>query len=121
MAKILIADDYELTVEMLEKILEQAGHEVISTEDGKYVAGLIRQERPELVILDVYMPEKDGIATILEIRKHWPTLPVISITAGGKTGHDYSEEMADLGANAYFNKPIDSVSLLSTIDSILGL
>ena len=119
MAKVLVADDFSLTIEMLESILTEAGYEVCSTHDGKYVVKMIENEKPDLVILDVYMPEQDGIQTLSKIRQQWKELPVISVTGGGKSGHDYSELMLDLGADGYFTKPINTTELLSAIEKLV--
>jgi CheY-like chemotaxis protein len=120
MAKILVADDYPLTVEMLENLLTELGHQVISTTDGIYVETLIQKENPDLLILDVYMPEMDGIQTISAVKAKWPDLPVISVTGGGQSGHDYSEIMEALGAVAYLTKPLNTSKLISEIDNALA-
>lgn len=120
MTRILVADDYPLTVEMLENLLGELGHEVISTNDGVHVESLIEKEKPDLLILDVYMPEMDGIQTISAVKERWPDLPVISVTGGGQSGHDYSEIMAAMGAVAYLTKPLDTGRLISEIDRALA-
>jgi len=120
MPKILIADDYELTVTMLTNILTEVGYDVVSTNDGKNVVEKIQAENPDLLILDVYMPEQDGIQTLIKVKQLWPGLPVISISGGGKYGLDYSNEMKDLGSHAFFPKPVNTQKLLAKIASILG-
>lgn len=91
MAKILVVDDDKLTRMMLNDALSEADHQVIEADDGKKVAGLLRQGVPHLMITDIIMPDQEGIETIMQMKRDYPALPIIAIS-----GHSDYLKMADL-------------------------
>ncbi|MBI2970532.1 MAG: response regulator, partial [Gammaproteobacteria bacterium] len=68
MARILVVDDYADFREVVRLLLERQGHEVLEAEDGIEAVQVCRNSHPDLVILDIFMPGKDGIETLWEIR-----------------------------------------------------
>ena len=122
MAKVLVVDDYEMTLVAMQMLLQQAGHEVMTASSGARVAAKVRRDPPDLVITDILMPEQDGLGLISEIRDFNATLPIIAISGGAQTlGPDYLEYAQEMGANAILAKPFDKARLLSLIDQLLGL
>jgi DNA-binding response OmpR family regulator len=120
-ATILIVDDIETNRDMLGRRLERAGYTVILAEGGKQGLKLIEQRSIDLVLLDIMMPDFNGIETLQAIRAKYSMmqLPVIMATA-----KDRSEDMVqafDLGANDYVTKPIDLPMVLARIQSHLRL
>lgn len=105
MNKILIIDDEEHLCWALEKGLRQEGYQVITATRGKDGLELIQNETPSLVILDLKMPEIDGLEVLVKAKDMIPKLPVIMITAHGSI--DTAIEAMKLGAVDYITKPFD--------------
>ncbi|CCO09467.1 sigma-54-dependent transcriptional regulator [Desulforamulus hydrothermalis] len=105
MNKILIIDDEEHMCWALEKGLRQEGYHVLTTTRAREGLELIRKETPSLVILDLKMPELDGLEVLLRAKDLLPKLPVIMITAHGTI--DTAIEAMKLGATDYITKPFD--------------
>ncbi len=107
MSRILVVDDSEDIRLALRTILEDADYEVVELSKGFEVLDSIRAEPPDLILLDVAMPVKDGFDTLKEIvaSEEVKEIPVIMVTAKGR-----SEDLArarSLGARDYINKPWD--------------
>lgn len=119
MAKLLIADDEELLVELLEFQLQQAGFETVSAADGEVALDLAWKERPDLIILDCMMPVFDGFEVLRHL-KSTPDLkkiPVIMLTAR-RTDADITTGL-DQGAADYMVKPFSPVELLARVKKAL--
>ncbi|HEX2975083.1 MAG TPA: response regulator [Bacteroidales bacterium] len=121
MAKILVFDDEPSILLMLKKLLERAGHEVEVALNGKEGMALFEKNKPDLLITDIIMPEKEGLETIFELRRRYPELKIIAISGGGRIGPDgYLPGAKLLGANAAFTKPIIPREFLQTVSELLG-
>jgi DNA-binding NtrC family response regulator len=83
MVRILIIDDEPSIIEVLRKILQFEGYDVATAANGEEGLELFRQTPCDLVITDMVMPAKDGLQTILDLRKEKPDLPVIAMSGGG--------------------------------------
>lgn len=120
MKKILIADDKPEVVELVRVSLEGEDYQIIDASDGKKALEKIRLEKPDLVLLDIVMPKKDGFEVLREIRKdsRIKEISVIMLTARGqKLDKDKGKE---LGAQDYIVKPFSPSRLLHKIEEILG-
>lgn len=120
MALILLIDDDRELRWTLRLMLEEAGHEVVEAADG--VAGVELQSRiePELIVTDIIMPEKEGIETILDLRRHDPNARIIAISGGGRlTPDDFLSAARRLGAYRSLKKPFRREQLLEAIDACL--
>ena len=121
MAHILVIDDEAQARTLLRQMLEMAGHEVTDAPDGKRGIELYQERPPDLVIMDLIMPEKDGIETTREIRRSYPDAKVIAISGGGRISpEDYLHLAGKLGANRTLAKPFRSQELLSAVAEVLG-
>ncbi len=118
MARILVIDDEKLVRETLSMLLESAGHSVDAAGDG--VAGLaqFKKQRPDLVITDIFMPEQEGIGTILAIREIDAKVPIIAMT-GGSGAELNMTSATKLGATRALLKPVRRDALLAAIDECL--
>ena len=106
--KILIADDYPDNLRLLARHLEGEGYTFLTAADGEETLRLVRAERPDLVLLDVNMPHKNGFEVLAEMRGD-PSLthiPVIMLTAARSAPRDIREGLS-LGADDYITKPFD--------------
>ena len=121
MAKILVFDDEPSILLMLKKLLEKAGHEVEVALNGKDGMVLFEKNKPDLLITDIIMPEKEGLETIYELRRSYPELKIIAISGGGRIGPDgYLPGAKLMGANAIFTKPLIPKEFLKVVGDLLG-
>ena len=121
MRKILVIDDDDQFNRMVCLILAQAGYEVAAASDGAVGLKLFREQRPDLVITDIYMPEKEGLETILELRAAGNTTRILVIS-GGSPQMNLPEmfNMAEMfGADAMLAKPFDLDLFLKTVSNLL--
>ncbi|KJS14594.1 MAG: Fis family transcriptional regulator [Peptococcaceae bacterium BRH_c4b] len=103
--KILIIDDEEHMCWALEKAMRQEGYQALSSNRGRRGLELIREEAPSLVLLDLKMPEMDGLEALKKIKETSPKLPVIMLTAHGSI--ETAIEAMKEGASDYITKPFD--------------
>lgn len=81
--RILVIDDEPTALDLLSRILEMKGYEVLAAANGQEGVDLFRQHPCDLVITDMVMPVKDGLQTILDLRNDVPDLPIVAISGGG--------------------------------------
>ncbi len=121
MAKILVIEDDEIMNSMILQMLAKAGFEAMGARDGKRGLSLHEVEIFDLIITDIVMPEKEGLETIMAIRKTNKTIPIIAISGGGKISPDQYLKLAQqLGADYSFQKPFDKGPFLSAIRECLS-
>ena len=116
MADILVADDTRSIRSALSLLLEEEGHTVRLASDGESALAEYRRRRPDLLLLDVMMPKKNGYQVLKQIRKEDPALPVMILSAKGSTT-DIALGL-DLGSDDYLPKPFSSEVLLSRINAM---
>ncbi|WP_316809361.1 response regulator [Pedobacter agri] len=116
--KILICDDDPGILDLMEIILEETGHKIISEQNSLKVSTLIEKEIPDLVILDLWMPLVSGDQLLEKIRKnpHTRAIPVIVMSAS----RDGEQIAKKAGASAYIPKPFDINDLMSMIEQELN-
>lgn len=120
MSKILVLDDEPSILLMIRKMLEKAGYEVIVASNGRDGMKLFEREKPDMVITDIIMPEKEGLETIFELRRMHPDLKIIAISGGGRISPDgYLPGAKLLGANMVFQKPLVQKEFLNAVASLL--
>ncbi len=119
MATILVVEDYPVTQRVLAQQLRKAGHAVTTASNGLEALDLLAEEWPDLLIVDIAMPEMDGISLLkhLSEREGYADLPVIVLTASGQD-HD-RQVVRQLGAGAFLNKPASSRELINTVNQLL--
>ncbi len=95
-------------------------YEVLEAADGEEGIRLLHQNKVDLAITDIFMPDKDGILTIKDIRHNFPDVKIIAMSGGGSIGSTNSLHVAKvLGAEEVFSKPFEPEELLSTIQEML--
>jgi CheY-like chemotaxis protein len=115
MAKILICDDSQFMRNVVRDILNKTKHELSEVENGKQVIEFCASEKPDLLLLDIIMPEMDGIDVLKELDKD---IKVIIVSAVGQD--KMVDEAKALGALDYIVKPFDEKDLLAKVSSVLG-
>ena len=122
MARILLVDDEDAVLRLLEAVLAIDHHEVTTARDGNGAIEAVMHGTFDLVVTDLVMPDKEGIETIVEIRKLKPDLKIIAMSGGGRgSAEDYLEMAAVLGASKTLAKPFPSHDLLSAITEVLAM
>ena len=90
MSRILIIEDEESIRKMLKKLFEISGHSVLEAPDGETGCQIYRNEKPDIIITDIFMPEKEGLETIKEIKRDFPDIKIIAISGGGSKNPEES-------------------------------
>ncbi|MEQ8173013.1 MAG: response regulator [Candidatus Eremiobacterota bacterium] len=118
--KILLVDDEPYIIKSLSFVLEKKGYNVLCANNGDDALDKIKSYRPDLVLLDVMMPKKNGYDVCLEIRKYqeFKDLYIIMLTA--KSQDVDKEKGLQAGANEYLTKPFSPVKMLQRLEEIFS-
>lgn len=120
MARILIIDDEDQPRRMLQQVLIRAGYEVVEARDGNQGLQLFRVSQTDLIITDILMPEKEGLETIIDLRREFPAVKIIAISGGGRTGNlNFLEVAKRLGAQRTLQKPFELQEMLAAVRDLL--
>jgi len=119
MPKILIVEDNEENRDALSRRLQRRGFEIVMAADGKVGVAMTQTEKPDLVLMDMNMPELDGWEATRQIRAAAETqnLPVIALTAHAMAGD--RDRALEAGCADYHTKPVDFPKLLAQIEALL--
>lgn len=121
MTSILVADDDKLVRITLRKILESAGYTSLGAKDGAEAVEIYRKKKPDLVIVDIVMPIKDGVRTFLELRGFDAKAKIIAMSAGARSGKiDYLSLTKRIGANGILAKPFTRATVLALVGQVLA-
>jgi DNA-binding response OmpR family regulator len=121
MARILVIDDDHAVRLTMEVILEHEGYEVVFANDGEQGIRMFDRARPDLVISDIIMPNKEGIETITAIRERSPTTPIIAVSGGGRIGNaDFLTMAMKVGANEVLPKPFEGEELTAVVGRLIA-
>jgi DNA-binding response OmpR family regulator len=119
--KVLVIDDDAKITRVLDLKLRKAGYQVIVAADGEAGVNLFKAQQPDVVITDVLMPRKEGLETIMELRRDFPEVKVIAISGGGRIGPDECLDLAKkFGAQYAFTKPFIGKEILQAVQELLG-
>ncbi|MEW5947161.1 MAG: response regulator [bacterium] len=119
MARILVIDDEEVVRDVLRRILESHGYEVAAIEDGRYAMQTVSRETPDLIILDVMMPDLDGMALAyhLKFESDYRKIPILMLTSlTDAHTRQYSRESA---VDCFMTKPFEEAELLERVSGLL--
>lgn len=112
--KILLVDDDFVIRRLYREELEDEGYDVVEAVSGVQAFKVLKESEPDLMILDIMMPEMDGVETLKKVREQCPGIPVIISSA-----YDYNEDIMVHAPNSYVLKSSDTAELKMNIKSIL--
>jgi two-component system, cell cycle response regulator DivK len=118
--KVLIVEDNELNMKLFNDLLEAHGYQTIKTASGVEAVDLARSQSPDLILMDIQLPEVSGLEVIrwLKADEALKKIPVVAITAFAMKGDE--EKIRAEGCEAYLSKPISVVKFLETVRNFLG-
>ncbi|MGO9390732.1 response regulator [Rhodoblastus sp.] len=117
---VLIVEDNELNMKLFNDLLEAHGYATVQTKSGVEAVGLARKHMPNLILMDIQLPEVSGLQ-VTQWLKDDPTLahiPIVAITAFAMKGDE--EKIRQGGCEAYLSKPISVVKFLETVRNYIG-
>ncbi len=119
-ATVMVVDDSITVRQVTQRLLNRNGIDVFTAKDGVEALALLKERRPDLMLLDIEMPRMDGFELAATIRKDdtLKDLPIIMITS--RTGKKHSDYATQIGVNGYLGKPYHESELLENINSLLG-
>jgi CheY-like chemotaxis protein len=121
MAHILVIEDDSAARRLLTQLLEDAGHTVSCAVDGEHGLTAYRAQPADLVITDIFMPNKEGLETARELKAEFPSVKIIAVTGGGSyTMYDSLQWIQAMGVSQTFIKPFDPDEMLEAVDRLLS-
>lgn len=120
MKTVLIVEDNELNMKLFHDLLEARGYRILQSRDGMEALRLAREERPDLILMDIQLPEVSGLEVTKWIKQdeHLRSIPIIAVTAFAMKGDE--EKIREGGCEAYIAKPISVANFLETVQRFLG-
>jgi YesN/AraC family two-component response regulator len=119
MACVLIIDDAIPILKLLRNILEGEGYNVLTASTAREGLRLCREEKVDLVITDIIMPDKDGLETIMELRRDYPEVKIIAMSGGGRIGpEEYLHAAKHMGAQGTLCKPFTRKELSKALTEL---
>lgn len=120
MSKILYVEDNPQNMRLVRKILKHAGYTVLEAEDGLTGISVAETEKPDLILMDVNLPDIDGLEATQRIRKlpEIAKTPIIALTANAMVGD--REKALEAGCDGYLPKPISRSELIKTVEDYLA-
>jgi DNA-binding response OmpR family regulator len=121
MSSVLVIDDDPAICLIVQQVLQRRGFEVSTAPDGQSGLSRFAELNPDLVIVDILMPGKEGIATILEMREAQPDARILAMTGGGSFAAGEVLRIAELvGADDSLKKPFAPTELIATVERCLA-
>jgi two-component system cell cycle response regulator DivK len=117
---VLVVEDNELNMKLFHDLLEAQGYEVLQTRDGMEALKMARQYRPDLILMDIQLPEVSGIEVTKWLKEDddLRSIPVVAVTAFAMKGDE--EKIREGGCEAYIAKPISVAHFLKTVERFLA-
>ena len=117
---VLIVEDNELNMKLFHDLLDANGYHTLQTNDGMEVLDIAREHSPDLILMDIQLPEVSGLEVTKWLKEDdsLRRIPVVAVTAFAMKGDE--EVIRDGGCEAYISKPISVVNFLETVKSYIG-
>ncbi len=121
MARILVVDDEAAVRAAIRKILSRAGHDVLEAADGKTALTMYQNDPVDVIIMDIYMPEMDGIEATIRLKHEFPDMKIVAVSGGGYLDKaKILEREARLGTLRTLAKPLHEQDILDAVSDALG-
>jgi len=120
-SRILVVEDHHLSLTLLKQLLTAHGYQILETAKGLQAIDLARDEQPDLILLDIRLPDMNGfeVTRLLKQDDQTKTIPIIAVTA--LASPEYENKGLESGCDAYIPKPITLTNFLRTIESFLNI
>ncbi|MEH6474985.1 MAG: response regulator [Sneathiella sp.] len=117
--KVLIVEDNELNMKLFRDLLEAHGYDTLQTKDGMEALSLAREHKPDLILMDIQLPEVSGLEVTKWIKEdeNLKSIPVVAVTAFAMKGDE--EKIREGGCEAYVAKPISVENFIRTVKEFL--
>ena len=117
---VLIVEDNELNMKLFHDLLEVHDYQTLQTRDGCEALAMARKHRPDLIVMDIQLPEVSGLEVTKWIKEDdvLRSIPIIAVTAFAMKGDE--EKIRSGGCEAYIAKPISVTNFLETVEKVLG-
>jgi two-component system, cell cycle response regulator DivK len=118
---VMIVEDNELNMKLFRDLLEAHGYQTIGTRNGLEALDLARKHRPDLILMDIQLPEVSGLEVTKWLKEdpELQTIPVVAVTAFAMKGDE--ERIRQGGCEAYLSKPISVAKFIETIRRFIGV
>lgn len=121
MARVLLADDDDAIRQVSAEALRAAGHEVFEASNGRAALKLLATTSPDVLIVDILMPDTDGMEVLLEVRRQARPIRIIAISGGGVISSDFYLSVATkLGVDRTLRKPCSAAQLVRIVAELAG-
>ena len=117
---VLIVEDNELNMRLFNDLLQAFGYRTVKTRDGRQAVPLAREHKPDLIVMDIQLPEISGleITSMLKADDELKAIPVVAVTAFAMRGDE--QRIRERGCEAYLSKPISVTTFLDTVRKFIG-
>ena len=117
--RVLVVDDHSMSLELVTELLEQEGNQVLAATSGEVALRLTAAERPDLILMDIHLPDMTGYEAIRRLKADPATaaIPVLALTGSAMKGDDL--KVHEAGADGYLTKPLDARAFRETLRRIL--
>ncbi len=118
--RILIVEDNPLNMKLLRDVLEVHGYETIATGEGGAALGVASEHQPDLILMDLQLPDISGFDAVRQLKEHAPTrtIPVVAVTAFAMSGDE--RKALNSGCDAYVAKPISLHKFIEVVERFIG-
>ena len=121
MVCVLVVDDEQSVRSVLRRKLESMGHRVLDASDGREALRILEGQRPDIAMVDILMPEMDGIEVIKEFRRNAYHFPIIAMSAHGTAKRSWYGDIAKMfGAHDVLEKPFTPIEVEAVVDRVLN-
>jgi two-component system cell cycle response regulator DivK len=115
---VLIVEDNELNMKLFHDLLDAHGYNILQTKDGMEALDIAREHHPDLILMDIQLPEVSGLEVTKWLKDSLKGIPVVAVTAFAMKGDE--EVIRQGGCEAYISKPISVTSFLDTVRRFIG-
>lgn len=119
-ARVLVVDDHQDTRDLLFVVLKTEGYDVVLAADGEEALARYRERPADVVLLDMFMPRKDGVTTIRELRAEFSAVTIVAMSGDAESWHDALVEARGAGAQLTLRKPLEPWVLLRALEGLMA-